>query len=141
MHLKACSHLDFENDAGGDGAGIESLDLGGFAMRSLVWCAFAVALVLPTASQAQSTQQKADLATKLLAIVKQAAQPNSGQYSVAGTATVGGQTKVYLQQEFDLSGKKRHVNSEYLCTLLDDGAGWMCANATPATQPSLLFVK
>ena len=110
-------------------------------MKSLGWAALAVALLLPTPSQAQSTQQKADLATKLLAIVKQAAQPNSGEYSVAGTATVSGQTKVYLQQEFDLSGRKRHGNSEYLCTLLDEGAGWMCSNANPATQPSLLLVR
>jgi hypothetical protein len=110
-------------------------------MKSLVWSAVAVALLAPTPSQAQSPQQKAELATKLLAIVKQSAQPNSGEYGVVGTATVGSQTKVYVQQEFDLSGKKRHVNSEYLCTLLDEGAGWMCSNANPSSQPGLILVK
>jgi opacity protein-like surface antigen len=110
-------------------------------MKSLVWSAVAAALLAPAATQAQSPQQKTELAARLLAIVKQGAQPNSGAYSVIGTATVGSQTKVYLQQEFDLSGKKRHVNTEYLCTLLDDGAGWMCSNANPSSQPGLMLVK
>jgi opacity protein-like surface antigen len=110
----------------------------GIAMKSLVSCAVIAVLMAPSAF-AQSAQQKADLASKLLAIVTKQAQPNSGTYSVVGTATVGGQTKVYLQQEFDIANKKRQVNSEYLCTFLDDGTSWMCTN--PSLPQGLLLVR
>ena len=107
-------------------------------MQRLLWCAAAVALIVPSVTQAQSPR-RAELAPKLLAIVQKDAQPNSGTYSVIGTATVGSQTKVYIQQEFDISGKKRHVNSEYTCTSLDDEAGWMCTNAS--VPQGLVLVK
>jgi outer membrane lipoprotein-sorting protein len=108
----------------------------GIGMKHLLWCAAVAALIVPSATQAQSPR-RAELATKLLAIVQKDAQPNSGTYSVVGTATVGSQTKVYLQQKFETSGKTRHVNSEYTCTTLDDEAGWICTNAS---QPQGLIL-
>ena len=107
-------------------------------MKGLLWCAVVAVLIAPAASQAQGGR-RAELGTKLLAIVQKDAQPNSGTYSVIGTATLGSQTKVYIQQEFDISGKKRHVNSEYTCTALDEEAGWMCTNM--ATPQGLILVK
>jgi opacity protein-like surface antigen len=108
-------------------------------MKGLLWCAVVAALIAPSASQAQSAPQVAELATKLLAIFQKNAPPNSGPSSVIGTAKAGNQTKVYFQQEFDRANKKSHLNHEYLCTLLDGDAGWMCA---PASMPAgLILVK
>src|SRR5262245_46533514 len=112
--------------------------LRGIAMKQLLWCAAVAALIVPSATQAQSPR-RVELSAKLLAVVQKDAQPNSGTYSVIGTATVGSQTKVYIQQEFEISGKKRHVNSEYTCTTLDDEAGWICTNAS--VQQGLILVR
>jgi hypothetical protein len=107
-------------------------------MKGLVWGAVAAVLMVPAASQAQSPQQKADLAAKLLAIVKDA-QAGKSTYAIIGTATVGAQTRVYIRQEIDIQDKKTHINFEYTCTLLDEGAGWICA--PPLMPQGLIFLK
>jgi hypothetical protein len=109
-------------------------------MRILVIACFvAAALVMPSRSSAQSAQQKAELATKLLAAVLKEAQPGKSTYAIIGTATAGNQTKVYIQQEINVQDKKAHLNFEYTCAFLDDGAGWMCA--PPSLPLGLIFVR
>ena len=109
-------------------------------MRNIFWCAIVAALIAPSAAEAQGELQRAALAPKLLAIVQKQALPNSGTYSVIGTALVDSQTKVFIQQELEVAGRKSHVSYEYLCTLLDGEAGWMCAGQAPASV-RLIHVK
>jgi hypothetical protein len=108
-------------------------------MKGLVCGAVVAVLIAPAASQAQSPQQKAELAAKLLATVQKDGQPSKSTYAIIGTATVGSQTRVYVRQEIDIQDKKTHINFEYTCTFLDGGAGWICA--PPLMPQGLIFLK